>query len=107
MQETNIAAEGLLAAIGRRTFQRNGADVLARTVTLVDQATGRTDEFDVDDRRVNGELDASLHQLVRLYLSHGKYWNDTPQGRRPATVVKVVGCEPLAHASLMAETAPA
>jgi hypothetical protein len=82
----------LLAAVARREWKKKDDTIgVARTVTVVDQATGRTDEFDVDDKRVNGELDEALHSVVVLELSHGRYWNDTPQGRRPQTVVRVTG----------------
>jgi hypothetical protein len=86
-----LKATGLIAAIGRREYVKDGATFEARSVTLVDQEDGTVAQFDVDEKRVNGLLDEQLHAVCTLNLSYGRFWKDTPQGRRPETVVRVIG----------------
>ncbi len=89
----------LLAADVRRPW-KNDPSKHNRSVTVVDQETGRTEELDVH-YRVNGELDGLLHRTCVLVLGTTKRWPRVKvegQPNRPETVTEVVGGYPVASA---------
>ncbi len=78
-----------------------------RSVTVVDQETGRTEELDVN-YKVNGELDGLLHRTCVLVLGTTKRWprqRQEGQANRPETVTEVLGGYPVASAAEAAAAA--